>query len=234
MTTRQRLRARLVKRPPEDSFVERKPQSVKGNELHQTLVAFSNSLEEAQTAVLFIGMDDKTGAVQVVDDPEKLQMRVGDAGEECYPAVRPSMTVLHVDGKSLLAVEVAHSKERPHFAGPAYVRSGSRSLKASDTVYRDLLTSNCGTAGALLRCKGQYVTVRAINRRLGNHYSDWAPGVDRDGTATVVSVEPFSVTFHFTQYCDEQCTEPLSRIELHWDTANNRRLVIVRRIPPLQ
>ncbi len=233
MTTEQRLTARLAKRPPEDSFVERKPQSVKGNELRQTLVAFSNSLEDGQTAILFIGVDDKTGAVLGVDDPEKLQMRVGDAGEECYPVVRPLMTVLQVNGKSLLAVEVAHSKDRPHFAGPAYVRSGSRSVKAPDTVYRDLLTSHCGKAGELLKCKGKYVSVRTINKRLGNHYAEWEPGVDREGTATVVSVEPFGVTFHFTQYCDEQCTEPLSRIELDWDTANKRRLVIVRGIPPV-
>ena len=234
MTAEQRLTARLMKRTPEDNFVERKPQSVKGHERRQTLVAFSNSLKEPQTAVLFIGVDDRTGAILGIDDPEKLQMRVGDAGEECYPAIRPSMTVLQVDGKSVLAVEVAHSKHKPHFAGPAYIRSGSRSLKASDSVYRDLLTSHCGKADELLKCKGNYVSVRTINKRLGNHYPEWEPGVDREGTATVVSVEPFSVTFNFTQYCDEQCTEPLSRIELDWDAASNRRLVIVRGIPPVQ
>src|ERR1700688_290728 len=84
-TSDQQLLARLMNRPPEDNFVERKPQTVKGHELRQTLCAFSNSLDEAQTAVLFIGVDDKTGAVTGIDDPEKLQMRVGDAGEECYP-----------------------------------------------------------------------------------------------------------------------------------------------------
>jgi uncharacterized protein Ymh len=55
MTTEQRLTTRLAKRPSEDNFVERKPQSVKGHELRQTLVAFSNSLPEKETAVLFIG-----------------------------------------------------------------------------------------------------------------------------------------------------------------------------------
>jgi len=212
MTTEQRLTARLAKRPSEDNFVERKPQSVKGHELRQTLVAFSNSLPETETAVLF----------------------VGEAGEECYPGIRPAMSVLDLDGKRVVAVEIAHSKDKPHFAGPAYIRSGSRSLKASDSLYRDLLTSNCNPAGELLKCKGKYVTVRTVNKRLGNHYPEWAPGVDREGLATVVSVDPFSVTFHFTQYCDEQCTEPLSRIELDWDARNNRRLVIVRGVRPVQ
>src|SRR5450759_3011141 len=171
-THEQQLLERLMIRPPEDNFVERKPQSVKGHELRQTLVAFSNSLQESETAVLFIGVDDKTGAALGVDDPEKVQMRVGNAGEECYPSIHPSMTVLHLDGKRILAVEVGHSKEKPHFAGPAYIRSGSRSLKASDSIYRDLLTSHCSLAGELLRCKNKTVTVRVINKKLGNHYPE--------------------------------------------------------------
>ena len=40
------------------------------------------------------------------------------------------MNVLEVEGKRVVAVEVAHSKDKPHFAGPAYIRSGSRSVKA--------------------------------------------------------------------------------------------------------
>jgi hypothetical protein len=231
-TSEQRLTDRLMKRSPEDNFVERKTQSVKANELRQTLVAFSNSLQETQTAVLFIGVDDSTGAILGVDDPEKLQMRVGDAGEDCYPAIRPVMTVLHVNGKRVLAVEVAHSKDKPHFAGPAYIRSGSRSIKASDSAYRDLLTAHCSLAGELLRWRGKFVTVRTLNKRLGNKYPEWEPGVSREGTAQIIDVEPFSVRFQFTQYCDEQCTEPLTRIELDWDARNNRRLVIVRGVPP--
>src|SRR6266849_9771904 len=142
-TREQQLLDHLKKRPPEDNFVERKPSSVKAHELRQTLVAFSNSLTDPETAVLFIGIDDKTGMVLGVADPEKLQMRVAEAGEECYPAIRPAMSVLEVDGKHIVAVEVTHSKEKPHFAGPAYIRSGPRSVKASDTLYRDLLTSHC-------------------------------------------------------------------------------------------
>jgi hypothetical protein len=226
--TEEQLLDRLMKRQPEDNFVERKPQSVKGHELRQTLCAFANSLDEAQTAVLFIGVDNKTGAIIGIDDAEKIQIRIGEAGEECYPAILPSMTVLYKDGKQVLAVEVAHSKRKPHFAGPAYIRSGSRSVKASDSIYQDLLTSHCGKAGELLRLKGKYVTVRTINKRLGNHHQEFAPGVRREGMAEVVRVDPFSVTFNFTQYSGETCTEPLHRIDLDWDGTNNRRMVIVR------
>jgi hypothetical protein len=229
--TIEQLTARLSKTPSEDNFVERKPQSVKAHELRQTLVAFSNTLDEQQSAVLFIGVDDKTGAILGVDDPDKLQKRVGEAGEDCYPAIRPPMAVQDVNGKRVLAVEIHHSKDRTHFAGPAYVRSGSRSVKATDNVYRDLLTAHCDKAAELLKHIGEYVTVRTINKRLGNHHPDFAPGVHREGMAQVVDVDPFTATFHFAQYSDERCIEPLSRIELDWDGGNNRRLVIVRGVP---
>jgi hypothetical protein len=231
-TREQQILNRLMKRSPEDNFVERKPQSVKGHELRQTLVAFSNSLDEPQTAVLFIGVEDKTGAILGIDDPEKLQLRVSDAGEECYPAIRPVMTVLEVDGKRVLAVEVAHSKEKPHFAGPAYIRSGSRSLKASDSVYRDLLTCHCSKAGELLRWKNKVVTVRVINKKLGNHYPEWDPSINREYECTVVSCDQFSVQFNLHGY-DEDCTEPLCRVELDRDSLKDRRLVIVRGTPPV-
>jgi hypothetical protein len=223
---------RLTRRNPEDNFVERKPESVKAHELRKTLVAFSNSLQEQQTAVLFIGVDDRTGKIVGVDNTDALQKRVAEAGENCYPAIRPVMRVLEVDGKSVVGVEVAHSKDKPHFAGPAYIRSGSRSVKASDSLYRDLLTSHCSTAGELLKWKGKCVTIRTSDKKLGNHYPDWEPGMHKEGTATVLSVEPFSATFHFVEGGGEKCTEPLSRIELDWDSVRNRRRIIVRGTPP--
>jgi hypothetical protein len=230
-TSGQQLLARLMNRPSEDNFVERKPQSVKGHELRQTLVAFSNSLDENQTAVLFIGVDDKTGAILGVEDPDKLQMRVGDAGEECYPAIRPAMTVVEFDAKRVLAVEVAHSKDKPHFAGPAYIRSGSRSPKAPDSVYRDLLTSHCSKAGELLRWKNTAVTVRVINKKLGNRYPEWDPSINQEYECTVLNCDPFSVRFSLHGY-DEYCTEALQKIELDRDSLKDRLLVIVRGVPP--
>jgi hypothetical protein len=233
MTTRaSHLFDRLMKRSPEDNFIERKPQSVKAHEIRQTLVAFSNSLNEDQTAVLFVGVDDKTGDILGIDDPEKLQMRIATAGEECYPPIRPAIQVLEIEGKRVVAVEIAHSKEKPHFAGPAYIRTGSRSVKASNSIYRDILTSHCSKAGELLKWKGKYVTVSTVNKRLGNHYPEYEQGMQRRGTAQIVNVDPFCVTFYFTDFADEYCTEPLSRVEIEWDNANRRRLIVVRGVPP--
>jgi hypothetical protein len=227
----QQILDRLMKQQPEDNFVERKPASVTGHELRQTLVAFSNSLAENDTGVLFVGVHDKTGAILGVDNPEKVQMRIGEAGEECYPAIRPLMIVLDVQEKRIIAVEISYSKEKPHFAGPAYIRSGSRSPKASDSLYRDLLTSHCSKAGELLRWKDKVVTVRMINKKLGNRHPEWDPASNREYECTVVGCDQFSVQFKLHGY-DEYCTESLSRIELDRDSIKDRRLVIVRGTPP--
>ena len=61
---------------------------------------------------------------------------------------------------------------------------------------------------------------------------EWEPEANLLGMAEVVSVDPFSVTFNFTDFANERCTEPLDRLELDWDAINNRRLVIVRGIQP--
>jgi hypothetical protein len=167
-----------------------------------------------------------------VTDPDKLQRRVGDAGEDCYPAIRPTMTVLPLNEKWVLAVEVGYSRDKRHFAGPAYVRSGSRSVKASTELYRDLLTSHCTPAGELLKCKGERVTVRVVNKKLGNRYPEWDPSVNREYDYTIVSCDPFSVTFDLHGY-NESCTESLEGIKLDWDSLQQRRMVIVRGTPPL-
>jgi hypothetical protein len=229
--TIEQLTARLSKKPSEDNFVERKPKSVKAHELRQALVAFSNTLDECQTAVLFIGVDDKTGAILGIDDPDKLQKRVGEAGEDCYPAIRPAMAVLELNGKRVLAVEIFSSQGQA-----AFCRACLRPLRIAQREgarrrLSDLLTGHCDKAAELLKNKGKYITARTINKRLGNHYPDFAPGVQREGMAQVVDVDPFTATFHLTQYSDERCIEPLSRIELDWDGGNNRRMVIVRGVP---
>ena len=227
----QRLIERLTRRSPEDNFVERKPQSVKAHELRRTLVAFSNSLQGLETAVLFIGVDDRTEKIVGVDNADALERRVAEAGEECYPVIRPRMTVLQVEAKLVLAVEVGFSKGKPHFAGPAYVRSGSRSVKASDSLYRDLLTSHCTIAGELLKWKDKFVTVRLVNKKLGNTNPEWDPSINGTRECKVVRCDPFSVTLYELGSMGEYI-EPLSRLSLDWDQLQNRRLIIVRGTPP--
>ena len=71
--------------------------------------------------------------------------------------------VFTVDGKNDVAVLIEASPERPHFAGPAFVRRGSESVAASKEVYEELIASRNTIAGKLLRNKDQLITFRQID-----------------------------------------------------------------------
>ena len=143
----------------EDGFIERKPPGVSSEDICKTLVAFANSLDEGQQAILFIGVADK-GALIGVENTDKMQKTVRTlAMERCYPSIFCTCVVFQESGKSIVAVIVNPSSNRPHFAGPAYMRRGSRSEKASAELFDELIASRNTKAGAILRSKGKLVTV---------------------------------------------------------------------------
>jgi hypothetical protein len=81
----------------ESHWVERKPPTVNGAEIRNTLVAFANSVSEGQHAVLFIGVSND-GKPQAVTNTDKLQKTVTQIAEhDCYPPVKCSPTALRVD-----------------------------------------------------------------------------------------------------------------------------------------
>ena len=147
----------------EDGFTERKTEAAKPAEFKRTLVAFANSVSEGQTAVLFIGVADD-GRMIGVANPDSLQKKLGEiAAKGCYPPVKCQSQVITVDGRSVVAVLVETSMERPHFAGQAFVRRGSESVVASMDVYGELIASRNTKAGSILRNKGQVIPFRQID-----------------------------------------------------------------------
>lgn len=147
----------------EDGFTERKTEAAKPLEFRQTLVAFANSVPEGQMAVLFIGVAND-GKVIGVTNSDSLQKKLREIAENgCYPPVRSQSQVFTVDGKSVVAVLIEASSERPHFAGPAFVRRGSESVVASKQVFEELIASRNTKAGKLLRNKDQLITFRQID-----------------------------------------------------------------------
>lgn len=147
----------------EDDFTERKTESVKSSELRQALVAFANSVPERQIAVLFIGVTDD-GKVTGVANSDSFQKKLREIAENCcYPSVKYQSQVLEVEGKSVVAVLVEASPERPHFAGPAFIRRGSESVAASKEMYEELIASRNTKSGKLLRNKDQLITFRQID-----------------------------------------------------------------------
>lgn len=147
----------------EDGLTERKPDGVNSADIRRTLVALANSVSDNQKGVLFIGVSD-AGKVSGVANPDSFQKKVRALSEkECYPPIQCQIYVLDTEGKSVVAVVVEASPNRPHFSGPAYVRRGSESVVASEDVYNDLIASRNTKAGAILRAKGKQVTFHQID-----------------------------------------------------------------------
>ena len=151
----------------EDGWTERKPPSVGGDEVRKALVAFANSVPDGEQAILFIGVADD-GTPLGVDNPDNTQKNVRKWADWCYPAIRHTSRVIESEGKRVVAVIVQPDHNRPHFAGPAYVRVGSESIKASERQFDELMASRVSKARPLLEAKrkGELVSV-----------SQWAYGI---------------------------------------------------------
>ncbi len=155
--TREQLLALL--KQDEDNFVERKTTHQR-DEVTKALVAFANSVPLDREAVLFIGVKDDGTVTGVANAENALKDIQNWATDLCYPPISVRCELL--DGLSptpVVAVVVSASKHRPHFAGPAYVREANKSVKASSRVLDELIASRNEKAGAILRYKGEVVTV---------------------------------------------------------------------------
>jgi hypothetical protein len=157
--TRDELLARL--KQDESALIERK-EAPHQTEVAETVVAFANSTPPDREAVLFLGQRADKTITGLAGDVDKVQRKViGWVTEYCYPPVTVHLEVLDGVGPSpVLAVVVpGGSRGRPHFAGPAFVRVGSVTKEAPPELYEDLIASRNTVAGAILRHKGEAVTV---------------------------------------------------------------------------
>jgi len=147
---------------PEDPWVERK-ESFDERDVRKTLVGFANSVREGEMAVLFLGARNN-GQHPGLGDADDCQKKVAGAAKKCYPPItyQPGILEVNVAGASrvVLAVMVPFSKDRPHFAGPAYIRRGSETLEASREVFADLIASQNEKARKILQFKGYSVRLR--------------------------------------------------------------------------
>lgn len=211
----------------EDNFVERKQEGVAPSELRQTICAFANSVPENRSGVLFIGVHDKTGEPIGVGNADQLQKRVRDAAQgDCFPPIDYRSEVLTVDGKAVVAVIVPHSASKPHFSGPAYVRVGSESPKASPQQYEELILSRNDKAREILRHKNGVFTVLGIGYKLGsnrplpgNAYREMRECRLQACSAHLVTLEDIASGARFS--------EPLGNVTVSYDHERQRTMLMV-------
>lgn len=182
------LRARLYDK--EDGWTERKSKGVNTEDIRKTIIAFANSLPDGQQGVLFIGLADKDGSVEGVDDTDALQKNIRRAAEhKTYPPIHigHNCRVIHEGGKDIVAVIVEASSNRPHFAGPAYVRVGSESIEASESQFQQLIASRTSVARKILEARRNNETVLVQEAR-----KNYNPGRTR---CKVESCDPHFANF---------------------------------------
>lgn len=212
----------------EDNFVERKSEGVTASELRQTVCAFANSVPEGRHGVLFVGIHDKTGDITGVGNTDQLQKRVREAAQnDCYPPITYTAAVLTVEGKQVVAVIVPQSADKPHFSGPAYVRIGSESPKASQQQYEELILSRNDKAREILRHRNGVLTVLGQGYQLGSNkplpdaaYREMRECRLLNCTAHLVTLEDIA--------SGEQFSEPLAHVTISYDHKRRRAQLMVR------
>ena len=141
-------------RDPEHTFVERKVFSDAKDWL-KTVVAFANSTPIDYPAVLYIGVKDSGAPEEASVDLDKTQKTLSEKLTAAYPAIYYETKILDVAGKKVLAVVVPGSRNRPHFAGQAYVRDGSKTINASKEQFDQLIAQRNSKAYKILEWHGK-------------------------------------------------------------------------------
>jgi hypothetical protein len=227
MMTDDELRQRLADH--EDQLVERKSEGVKRDELRQTLSAFANTLQPNGVGILFVGVADKGGSITGVANSDSVQKRIREAADECFPPIRSYEShAFTVDGKTVVAVVIGASDERPHFTGPAYVRVGSESVNASAELFEKLIASRNEKAGTILRMRDVPITVEAIGRRFENPMP--APGARYESEARIEGCDAHRVRLAVSAagMPGWRISEPLERVTISHDERRDRPMLILR------
>jgi len=210
----------------EDNFVERKT-SGDSRDWLKTVVAFANSTPVGYPAVLFIGVKDDGTPEEKPVNLDSLQKTFGEKIGEAYPTIYCLTKILNVEGKQILAVIVPGSAERPHFAGPAYVREGSKSVKASKQQFDVLIASRNSKTYEILKWAGKNISVNFVKaERI--QLPDMTVAA-RSGEVILSGCNQFYVTFSWGSI---RHSVPLGRVTISFDNANNRLELQVLPIEP--
>ena len=218
----------------EDNLLERKLESDL-KDLLKTLVAFANSVRPGHTAVIVIGEADD-GTVFGVRNPDNIQKSIRAECEKIYPDIVWRSIVYEKEEKHCVRVEVEYSGETPHFGGPAWVRRGSESVKASNEVFQGLIEIRTDIVRELSEWLNKEVTVYAeqgsvpaerertfLPRMTYVFQHRWPWG---DTIATLRSFNRHWITLE-KKDDGQKKSEPLDKLLLSYDDIRNQLKIIV-------
>lgn len=213
----------------EDSTVERKTAS-DFRDCLKTAVAFSNALPVGDPGIIFIGVGND-GTVQDNANLDSLQKKVSEELSKVYPPIYPQMKVMpDALGKEFLAMIVRGSENRPHFAGPSYIRDGSKTVEASKKQFDRLIAERNSKTREILKWRGKEISVYWPPERLAK--SIYATHRTGALTWTVIDCNQFYATLErYTPSHFAREAFPLSDLEIGYDNDENRLQLRLKNSP---
>ena len=219
----------------EDNLLERKVES-DINDLLKTLIAFANSVKPGHTAVILIGEKDD-GTISGVSNPDNIQKTIRKVCDKIYPPILWKSEIYKKEDKNCIRIEIDYDGDTPHFGGPAWIRRGSETIKATDEIFQNLIEIRLDIVRELTKWVGKIITIYGDDstvpqkiendfdgdKRVINYDHRW-PSVGID--AKIINVNRFWVTFEITDN-NERKSEPLRKLTLNYDDEKNRLKVIV-------
>lgn len=199
----------------EDHFVERKTIADQKDWV-KTVVAFANSAPNGYPCVLYIGVKDNGEMETPQQDLDSAQKTLNKKLKAVYPPPPYLPKIISKDGRQALAVIVPGSALRPHFSGPAYVRSGSETINASEDQLTELIARRNSVASKILEYKDRNVTVIEWMELPGT-----LPGLIVRSDITVIECNQFWVTLVHQGNKDTYYV-PLNRVTLNFDGKKNQ------------
>ncbi|MBI4164978.1 MAG: ATP-binding protein [Acidobacteria bacterium] len=195
-------------------------------DLPRTLCAFANSVKPGHVATILIGeRDDASG--QGVTNPDEIQKTIRKECEKIYPDILWRSEVYEKEGKHCVRVEIEFSGDTPHFAGPAWVRRGSETVKASEEVFQRLIEVRLDKVRELAMWEGKDVTVEgdvsSVEFRERNIHGH--PRWQGQSPAILKSANRYWVTFDVT---GKNRSEPIEKLFLSWDDNRDCLKILVK------
>jgi predicted HTH transcriptional regulator len=142
----------------EDSFMERKSFGDWKKDAVKTCVAFANSCPfGGPPGVLCIGVKDDGTIETSEQDLDTLQKTLERELEEAYPPVPHHTRVVSAPEGQFVAVIIPGSSLGPHFSGPAYIRNGPTTIKASAEQFEKVIDRRERKVREILKWKNKRV-----------------------------------------------------------------------------
>jgi hypothetical protein len=212
----------------EDSLREKKVESDL-KDLLKTMVAFANSVAPNDTAKIFIG-EKNDGSVQGVTDPDSIQKKVVKEAEKIYPEIYYRTEVYEREGKQCVRVDIRHNGLAPHFAGAAWVRKGSQTVRATEDLYQQMVSLRNDKARVMTQWLDKAVTVsyplqEGASSPLKAHHRHVFIELS---TLIYVGNHWITVSIPLGDGKRLERSEPIEYLLLSWDDVRKRLNIIVR------